>query len=76
MRRSVTLVEDSSESSGKDTETEEPKVTKRKESVEEREAKERKAAVKALAIGKPDPWSGEPVYDEFNRWVDQVDEWR
>lgn len=49
---------------------------KRKQSVEERRARERKAASKALAIGKPIPWNGKPVYDTFDRWVDQVDEWR
>jgi hypothetical protein len=78
VRRSMTLEGDSPESSEKDTETEEEPVVKkkRKENVKDREARERKAAIKALAIGKPTPWNGKPTYDKFDRWVDQVDEWR
>lgn len=77
MRRSVTLAEDSPESSEEDTETEdEPRKTRMKESVEEWEARERKAAVKALAIAKPTPWNGKAIYENFDRWVDQVTDWR
>jgi hypothetical protein len=47
-----------------------------KQSVEERWARERKEVIMALAIRKPTPWNGEPVYHRFGRWADQVDEWR
>jgi len=52
------------------------KAEKREEKRQSCERKERKAGMKALRAFKPSTYDGTPEYDEFEEWIDEIDEWR
>jgi hypothetical protein len=53
----------------------EPTV-KRLKRLDKERRRGRRRAMRALKVEKPTPWDGAPVYNKFDKWVDQVDEWQ
>ena len=41
-----------------------------------RERRDRKAAMRAIKFNKPSIYNGEAIYDKFEAWIEEVEDWR